>query len=146
MSCSITPGETGAGAAPLPIEVELETTLDFDRILLDGSGGGAVRLLPDGTSELSGAVESVGGRVRIGRIIIRGAPGRPVHVDFPKSLDLIGAKGTAITVTSLVTNLPVDPILDANGQLAIDFGGELAIDGESDGDFRGNLQIRADYL
>lgn len=144
--CGITPGDRSPGQEAAPLEIELETTLDFDRIIVDGNGGGRVRLMPDGTSDSSGGVESVSGRVRIGRVVIHGEPGRAIQVDFPKSIELIGMKGTTVRVSALITNLPDSPTLDSSGRLAIDFGGELAIDGETDGDFRGNLMVRADYL
>lgn len=144
--CRITPGDATAGEEPAPLEIEMETTLDFDRIIIDGNGGGTVRLMPDGTSDSSGDVEQFSGRIRIGRVVIHGEPGRAIQVDFPKSLELTGMKGTTIRVSALITNLPQSPTLDSSGQLAVDFGGELTIDGSSDGDFRGNLLVRADYL
>jgi hypothetical protein len=144
--CGITPGDASAGQEAAPLEIELETTLDFDRIIIDGNGGGTVRLMPDGTSDSSGGVESVSGRVRIGRVVIHGEPGRAIHVDFPKSIELTGMQGTVIRVSALITNLPDSPTLDSSGQLAIDFGGELKVEGGVDGDFRGNLLVRADYL
>ncbi|MGH6783213.1 MAG: DUF4402 domain-containing protein, partial [Sphingomicrobium sp.] len=94
----------------------------------------------------SGAAESPGGRARIGRVIIRGEPNRAIYVDFPKSVELIGMKGDMVTVTALVTDLPDHPRLDSRGELAVDFGGELTVQGDVDGDFRGNLLVRADYL
>ena len=66
--CGITPGDSASSAESAPIELQLETTLDFDRIIVDGNGGGAVRLLPDGSSDFSGSVQSVSGRARIGRV------------------------------------------------------------------------------
>ncbi|MFS8086390.1 MAG: DUF4402 domain-containing protein, partial [Acidobacteriota bacterium] len=86
------------------------------------------------------------GRARIGRIIIHGEPNRGIYVDFPKTLELVGMKGTIISVSALVTDLPDNPKLDARGELAVEFGGELTVGSEVDGDFRGNLLVRADYL
>lgn len=144
--CGITPGDPVAPGESAPIEIELETTLDFDRIIVDGNGGGAVRLMPDGTSDFSGSVQSISGRARIGRVVIHGEPNRPISVSFPRSLELTGMKGTVIAINSLVTNLPDSPTLDAAGQLVVDFGGELDVRGDADGEFRGNLMVRADYL
>lgn len=144
--CGITPGDPANATGSVPIEIELESTLDFDRIIVEGGGGGSVRLLPDGTAEFGGAVQSISGRARIGRVIIRGEPRRAIHVSFPDKLELIGLKGTIISINALVTNLPDSPSLDSNGQLIVDFGGELAIRGDADGEFRGNLMVRADYL
>ncbi|MDL2339763.1 MAG: DUF4402 domain-containing protein [Pseudomonadota bacterium] len=144
--CGITPGEPGRTDESAPLEIELETTLDFDRVIVGGNGAGSVRLMPDGSSAASGAAELPSGRARIGRIIIHGEPNRAIYVDFPKSIELIGMKGTIVSVSALVTDLPDNPKLDSRGELAIDFGGELTVSGEADGDFRGNLLVRADYL
>lgn len=144
--CGLTPGDPAAASDTQPIEMELETTLDFDRIIVAGNGGGAVRLNPDGTASTSGDVDSISGRARIGRIVIHGAPGKAIVVDFPGRLELTSIEGGTITVTNLVTDLPSSPTLDANGMLVIDFGGELSIDGGAEGHFRGNLMVRADYL
>jgi hypothetical protein len=144
--CGITPGDSVSSAESAPIELQLETTLDFDRIIVDGNGGGAVRLLPDGSSDFSGSVQSVSGRARIGRVVIHGEPNRAISVSFPRTLELIGMKGTVIAVSALVTNLPDSPTLDSSGQLIVDFGGQLDVRGDADGEFRGNLMVRADYL
>lgn len=144
--CGITPGDSAQSDEVQPLEIELETTLDFDRVIVDGSGAGSVRLLPDGSGSASGGIESPGGRSRIGRIIVRGVPNRAITVDFPKTIELSGMKGTTVSITALVTDLPPNPTLDSRGELAIDFGGELTIDGDVDGDFRGNLLVRAEYL
>lgn len=144
--CGITPGESSSNAGPAPIELHLETTLNFDRVILDGSGAGLVRLKPDGASQLSGAVESLGGKTMVGRLIIRGEPGRAILVDFPPTLELISINGGTLSVESVVTDLSPSPSLDSSGQLVVNFGGELKVSGDVDGDFRGNLLIRADYL
>lgn len=144
--CGITPGDSAASDDVAPIEIEIETTLDFDRVIIGGNGAGAVRLLPDGSAAASGGAEFPGGRARIGRVIIRGEPNRAIYVDFPKSVELIGMKGAVVTVTALVTDLPDHPRLDSRGELAVDFGGELEVQGDVDGDFRGNLLVRADYF
>lgn len=135
--CGITPGDSVSSGQPAPLEIEFETTLNFDRVIIGGGGGGGIRLSPDGVAESSGAAEAPSGRARIGRIIIHGEPGRAITVDFPKSLELTGIKGTIVSVTALVTDLPANPQLDSRGQLVVDFGGELKIDGDVDGDFRG---------
>lgn len=144
--CGITPGDNAASDVVAPLEIEVETTLDFDRVIVGDNGAGAVRLLPDGSADASGAAESIGGRAKLGRIIIHGEPNRAIYVDFPKSIELVGMKGTILAVSALVTDLPDDPRLDSRGELIVDFGGELSIPGGADGDFRGNLLVRADYL
>ena len=57
---STTAPETGADGFPL--EISVDTDLDFDRLLLASTGNGTARLAPDGTRLASGSVASIGGR------------------------------------------------------------------------------------
>lgn len=145
--CGITPGEAAChdeGAAPLAIE--FETRLDFDTLLLSGSGPGSARLGPDGDSLVSGSVESIGRQAIVGRMILTGQPNAPVTVDLPDRIELVGMSGAVISVSRLVTDLPAAPSLDSQGRLIVNIGGLLEVAGDLDGDFRGNLLVRADYL
>lgn len=144
--CGLTPGESVTRSDPQPLEVEFESTLNFDRVIVGGSGAGLAIVKPDGGSQVSGAIESLGGKTMVGRLVIRGEAGRAIQVDFPSHLDLASMNGGTLSVESLVTDLPPSPSLDSGGQLIVNFGGELKIHGDVDGDFRGNLLIRADYL
>lgn len=132
--------------APPPLALEVETSLDFDRLILIGTGPGAARLSPQGERSATGSLASINGRAAIGQIVIRGEPGRPVSVDLPESVELRGLKGGVLRIDSLLSDLSRDPILDSSGRLVIRFGGELHVDGELDGDFRGDFTVRVDYL
>ncbi len=145
--CAITPGDpVGPSTQERPLEIEFESTLNFDRLLLNGNGPGTARIDPDGGRDVAGSVESIGGRALVGRMILTGEPGRQVDVVFPDKIELIGISGAVITIRQIFSDLPKNAELDSNGRLVVQFGGELGIDGDSDGDFRGNLLIRADYL
>lgn len=144
--CGITPGEAASSGTSAPLEIEVETRLDFARVIIGGNGAGSVLIRPDGSSGSNGSAEAPSGRARIGRIVIRGEAGRDIYVDFPKSLELTGSKGSVVRVRSLFTDLGDHPRLDSRGELAIEFGGELEVQGDVDGDFRGNLLVHADYL
>lgn len=75
---------------------------------------------------------SAGGRESVGsssRESIQGEAGRQIFVDFPRSLELTGAKGTVVTVSELGTNLPDHPALDSSGQLIVE--GEVTVGGLS---------------
>src|SRR5215207_6556178 len=56
------------------IRLEIETSLNFDRLILFGGGSGAALIRPDGSTSAQGAVSDVGPRAMVGRAVIRGQP------------------------------------------------------------------------
>lgn len=136
----------GAGAGD-HVSIEIQARLDFDQIIVLGSAGrGTARLLPDGTVDTSGVIGAIGGRAMVGNVLVRGEPGRPVRVGLPSAIVLHGLVGGTIRLDSLVTDLPAQPRLDSQGVLQFRFGGALHVDGDVDGDFRGDVPITVDYL
>jgi formylmethanofuran dehydrogenase subunit C len=129
------------------VRIEVQTSLDFDQLVLTGSASsGTAMLLPDGTARTSGSVGALSGRAMVGSIIVRGEPGRYVRIGLPGAISLYGLAGGTIRVDSLVTDLPGQPRLDAQGMLQFRFGGALHIHGNVDGDYRGDVPITVDYL
>jgi hypothetical protein len=129
-----------------PLEISVDTDLDFDRLLLASTGNGSARLAPDGTRLASGSVASIGGRAVVARIVVRGAPGRQVSIDLPQRVELRGIKGGSLIVESVISDLPGDPALDSNGKLEFRIGGELILHGDADGEYRGDVPVSVDYL
>ena len=140
-----TSGETtGAG---VPIQLEVQARLDFDKIiLLDSTRPGTARLSPDGSSSTSGSIGALSGRAMVGSVIVRGEPGRLVRIDFPAVIQLYGLSGSTIRMHDLTSDLSSASRLDSQGMLRFRFGGELEISGNVDGDFRGDIAITVDYL
>lgn len=136
--------EPDEGLAPL--ELSVEANLDFDRLLLTQPGAASARLAPDGSRSVTGALDSIGGRAMVARIVIRGAPGRPVVVTLPSSIELRGMKGGTLRIDQLGSDASRDPRLDSTGRLEIRVGGVLHLDGGADGDYRGDVPIAVDYL
>ena len=140
------------GVAPVesvdevPLEISIDTDLDFDRLLLASTGDGSARLTPDGTRLATGSVASIGGRAVVARVVVHGAPGRPVSIDLPKRVDLHGIKGGTLSITSVISDLPRDPALDSSGKLEFRIGGELTLSGDADGEYRGDVPVSVDYL
>ena len=130
------------------IRLEVQARLDFDQlILMDSASSGSAKLLPDGSSSVSGSIGALGGRAMVGSVIVRGAPGRLVRIALPSSIALYGlAGGSSIRLDSLVTDLPSQPRLDPQGSLQFRFGGELHVEGDASGDYRGDVPITVDYL
>ena len=138
------PSEKASGG---PIRIEVQARLDFDQlVVMDAALPGVARLLPDGTASTSGAVGAISGRAMVGSVVVRGEPGRMVRIGLPEEIRLYGLSGSSIRLDSLVTDLPPQARLDAQGSLQFRFGGALHIDGNLEGEFRGDVPVTVDYL
>jgi hypothetical protein len=141
--------ETGraADSAEAPIRLEVATRLDFDQlILVDSRTSGTARLNPDGSGSTSGALGALGGRAMVGSVVIRGEPGRLVRIGFPASITLHGRLGGTLELTDIASDLPAAPRLDPRGELQFRFGGELRVEGDAGGDYRGDVPVTVEYL
>ena len=129
-----------------PVTLQVETSLDFDRLVLGGTGGGTAMLAPDGSRQTSGAVLTIGGRAMVGTVSVRGEAGRSVRISLPTSITLYGPSGGEVRIDEIRSDLPALPRIGANGTLSFRFGGELHVSGTADGNFRGDFQVDVDYL
>lgn len=138
--------DEGGDRPRVPVRIEVETSLDFGKVLLTGEEGGVARIAPDGSRATRGAIGAISGRTMIGEVILRGEPNRFVRVSIPRRIDLHGLAGGALSITQIASDLPSLPRLDGSGLLRIRLGGEVLISGEADGDYRGEIPITVDYL
>ena len=145
--CSAPPaGSVMAVETPTtPLRIELETRLDFDRLVFDGDGDATVTLNPDGSAQITGG-SGTSSRVMPGSVVVRGEPGRMVRVDLPRSIVMTGANGGQVRIDEVHSDLPSLPRIDANGNLAFRFGGKVHVSGQADGAFRGDFAITVDYM
>ena len=127
------------------IELEIQTSLDFGRLILAGDGQGAAVIRPDGSSGAQGALSAVSARAMVGPAAIHGAPGRAVRVELPHRIDLYSVGGGRITVDDVASDLPSLPRLDSAGNLTFRFGGRVTVLGDSEGDYRGEMPITVEY-
>jgi hypothetical protein len=127
------------------IELEIETSLDFGRLVLSGSGQGAAVIRADGSTAAEGALTEVSARAMVGTAIIRGAADRSVRVELPRRIDLYSLSGGRITVDDVVSDLPSIPKLDSAGTLVFRFGGRVTVTGDSEGAYRGDMPITVEY-
>ncbi len=146
--CSLcAPGPAASGEKPAaPVTLGVEVNLNFDRLVLDGSGDGSAELGPDGVSNISGSITAIGARAMVGEVVIRGEPGRYVRIELPRRIELQGFSGGVIRLDSLRSDLPQMPRLDENGRLKFRVGGALHLTGDVSGEFRGDVTIDVDYL
>lgn len=128
------------------IRVEVETSLNFDRLILFGSGSGSAQLRPDGSASTTGSVTDISPRAMVGTVVLHGEPGRGISIDLPRRIVLHSLTGGEISFDDVVSDLPSMPRLDSMGNLTFRIGGRLTVTGDADGDYRGDLPITADYL
>src|SRR3954466_14872996 len=70
------------------IQVQIETNLEFDRLVILGPGSGAATMRPDGSSGAEGSIGAVGPRARVGTVLVHGQPNRPIRVEIPRHIEL----------------------------------------------------------
>jgi hypothetical protein len=127
------------------VQLEIDTSLNFDRLILFGDGPGSAVIRPDGSSSAQGAIANVGPRAMVGSARVHGQPGRTLRVDLPRRIDLFSMSGGRIVVDDVASDLPALPRLDGAGNLSFRFGGRVRMSGDADGDYRGDLPITVEY-
>ena len=127
------------------VQLQVETNLNFDRLILAGSGNGAATIRPDGSSGAEGAVGQVGPRAMVGTVLVHGDPGRALRVEIPRRIELYSLSGGRLTLEDVTSDAGGAPRLDAAGNLSFRFGGRLILSGDADGQYRGDLPISVDY-
>jgi hypothetical protein len=140
---TMTPGERPGDH---PISLEVETSLDFDSLILLGAGEGSASLLPNGSRSVSGVIGDISGRAMVGSAVIQGEAGRAVRIDLPRRIELHSISGGRIVIEDIVSDLPLVARLDARGSLGFRFGGRLRVSGDAEGDYRGDVPITVEYL
>ena len=127
------------------IRLEVESRIDFDRLIVTGTGDAIATLRPDG-SAVGDVGVVVSPRASEGTIMVHGEPGRAVRVELPSRIVLTSMQGGQIVLEEVVSDLPSLPRLDSTGSLSFRLGGRLRVRGDSDGEFRGDLPITVEYL
>ena len=135
--------EAGSGNE---IRLEIETSVNFDRLVFLGSGTGTALIRPDGSTSAQGSVSDVSPRAMVGSAVVHGQPGRALRVELPRRIQLYSMSGGEISFDDVVSDLPSIPRLDSTGSLTFRFGGRLTISGDADGEYRGDLPITVEYL
>ena len=128
------------------LQLQIETNLSFDRLILSGLGSGAVTLRPNGSSGAEGTVAAMGPRAMVGTVLVHGDPNRAVRIDLPRRIELRSLGGGRMTLDVVSSDAPATPRLDAAGNLSFRFGGRLLVSGDADGQYRGDLPITVEYL
>ena len=138
--CSQPTTTRGGEGADNAVSLQIESKLDFDRLVFTGPGIGSATLRPDGSTSVSGGIAAISGRAMVGQAVVQGQPGRAVRID------LHSVSGSRISIDDVISDLPAAPRLDSAGRLSFRFGGKLAVSGEAEGDYRGDIPITVEYL
>ena len=133
------------GPTSARVTLEIETALDFDRLILFGSGEGTATLRPDGSRSVSGVVTDISGRAMVGSAVVQGEAGRAVRIELPPRIELFSLSGGQIVIEDVVSDLPDGARLDSSGRLQFQFGGRLRISGDAEGEYRGDVPITVEY-
>ncbi len=133
--------------AERPLEIEIESGLQFSRLALVGQAEGAAEIDPQtGTKRVDAGMIDLGGLSYQGRARVTGTPLRPVRIELPQRVQLRSPDGAEAELTGFVTDLPPVAMLDENGTLEFAFGARLSSQGARSGNFRGRIAIRVDYF
>jgi hypothetical protein len=127
------------------VRIEVQSSINFDRLILLGEGEGAAVIRPDGSRASEGAVSNVGPRAMVGTATVHGEAGRAIRVELPRRIELYSLGGGRITFDEIVSDLPSLARLDSAGNLNFRFGGRIKITGDAGGEYRGDLPITAEY-
>jgi hypothetical protein len=127
------------------LQIEVETNLDFDRLVLADSGPGNATLRTDGSDSPTGSVADISPRARVATVVVHGQPGRLVRIEIPPTVTLFSLEGGRLTFDQVLTDAPDLPKLDAGGNLTFHIGGRLRFAGGEDGNFRGDLPVTVEY-
>lgn len=127
------------------LDLQVETSLDFGRLVLAGDGNGDAVIRPDGSNAAEGALASLTARAMVGTAVVHGLPGRAIRVELPRNISLYSVRGGRITVDDVESDLPPLPRLDSSGTLTFRFGGRVTVSGDSEGDYRGEMPITVEY-
>ena len=133
------------GPTDRDVELRIESSLSFDRLILTGPGTGAATIRPNGSSGTEGSVIQMGPRAMVGTIQVHGEANRAVRVELPHRIELYSLGGGKITLDDVSSDLPSSPHLDAAGNLSFRFGGRLIVSGDTDGAYRGDMPITVEY-
>ena len=136
----------GEGKPTTPVSLDIEASLNFDKLILAGVGDGSAEIGPNGSHRVSGSITAIGARAMVGQVVIRGEPGRFVRIVLPDRIELTGLSGGSIRLDSIRSDLSAAPRLGSDGTLSFRFGGVLRITGDVDGEFRGDVPIDVDYF
>ena len=133
------------GRPSRPLQIDIDTGIDFDRMALIDYQGGQAEIDPQTGQRRLTRLLDLGGMAMRGTVTIHGEPGRAVRVDLPDEVILRAPGGRRVELRDMRSDLPVQPRIGSDGYLRFSFGGRIDVDGTDVGRFRGRMRISAEY-
>ena len=144
--CAVEAPKPVPQVAHRPIQIEIDSALDFSLSAHQESGEGTIEVdSHSGTRRVSGGLIGLGGPAIKGVVRITGDPFARIKIDFPRSLELRSSGGATATISDIRTTLSADPMIGSTGELIFSFGARMTVNGGAAGDFQGRFPISADY-
>src|SRR4051794_27660091 len=81
--CSKPSTSAATSADSTDVELRVETSLNFDRLVLTGPVPGEAILRPDGSNGETGSIANVGPRAMVATVTVHGEAGRLLRIDVP---------------------------------------------------------------
>lgn len=130
-----------------PLRVEFDGGLEFGRLALAGSGGGAAELNPgDEQARTDGRLIDLGGLRYAAVVRLIGEPGRRVRVHWPDAMTLRSSDGgVPLRLGSIRSDSPAVLVLDSGGRARFRLGATLVVPVGAGGDYRGPITVNAEY-
>jgi hypothetical protein len=129
-----------------PLNVQIDSEIDFGVAALDGRSGGSIDMDPvTGERRVTGGLVSVGGNYFSGKARITGTPFARVRIGLPQSIKMNAKHGSKAVVASFSANVPPVVTLDGNGEASFTFAGRFSVESTENGEFQGRFAITADY-
>lgn len=131
-----------------PVQISVQTDIDFGRIVIVGDGDGRVILdLASGNKTAIGELDDLGGLAVQGEALVTGKPGENVRVTLPNRVTMRAPDGGEAELQEIITDLPALARLDSYGQLRFKFSGTMVTSPKAalGGKLRGRINIRVEY-
>ena len=94
--CDVPTTSLGADSEGAGVSLQIESSIDFDRLVLGGTGGGSALIRPDGGAASDGSVSGMSARAMVGSAVVKGEPGRAVRIELPTRIVLTSSSGGEI--------------------------------------------------
>lgn len=141
------PSDTGLENRNYPLQIEIESGIDFSRSALRSKQDGDALIDAQTGEKIVGPnMIDLGGFPFQGKARVTGKPLQPVRIELPSRVVLRSSRGAKAELTEFSTDIDGVAMLDINGELVFRFGARISTIEAAGGNFRGRIPIRVEYF